>query len=166
MKNLFLLTIAMILLGLGPTNAATADDGLAARMACEALILDYSWHWDHNNHEDFANLFTDDADFQAAGRVDKGRDEILAEQMKRTGKVVTRSFFTNIRVTSVDDKTSAATSYFMVHSEAAGESAGSIPTRGFRLIGEMAFSCSLTDDGWRISSVDLTPIFADENLED
>lgn len=164
-------SIAVVVAALLSVSATvSADDKAFAAFACQNLVLDYAWHWDHDNHEDFANLFTDDANFQAAGRQHTGRDEIYAEQKKRTGTVVTRTFFTNVRAIPVSDDTVEATSYLMVHSEPRPDTtsrrATSVPTRGFRIIGEMAFTCSLTDDGWKISMVDLTPVFLDENLED
>jgi hypothetical protein len=133
MNNVSRLIVAVLAIALAPAVAIAADDDAAA---CERLILDYAWHWDHNNHEDFANLFTVDADFRAAGRAHNGRAEILEEQSKRTGNVVTRMFFSNIRVTAISSGVTEATSYFMVHSEPAGEAAGTIATRGFRIIGE------------------------------
>jgi uncharacterized protein (TIGR02246 family) len=173
MRNLIvsiLLAVFVALVAIAPVSANTADGDRAAAGACRDLVMDYAWYWDHNNHEDFANLFTADADFQAAGRVHKGRDDIFAAQSKRTGNVVTRMFFTNVRTTPAADGAVDATSYLMVHSEAkpvseeaAGQ--GTIPTRGFRIIGEMDFSCSETDEGWKIASVKLTPVFNDENLE-
>jgi uncharacterized protein (TIGR02246 family) len=159
------LLISLLVCTLVASASALADEsGLAS---CEDLILDYAWHWDHDNHEKFANLFTADAKFSAAGRVHKGRDEIREAQLERTGKLVTRTFFSNIRVTPAGTDTVDATSYFMVHSEV-GEIASnvSIQTRGFRLIGEMNFECRRTSDGWRISSLLMTPVFSDENLED
>ena len=167
MKKLIAICVTALLLA---STSASADDEVFAAFACQNLVLDYAWHWDHNNHEDFANLFTDDARFQAAGRQHTGRDEIFEAQKKRTGNVVTRMFFTNVRAVPVADDTVEATSYLMVHSEPVPEQESrrptSIPTRGFRIIGEMAFTCRLTGDGWRISMVDLTPVFLDENLED
>jgi uncharacterized protein (TIGR02246 family) len=171
MRNLIVIFLLAALAAIVPGTATAADGDRAATDACRDLVLDYAWHWDHNNHEDFANLFTADADFQAAGRSHKGRDEIFAAQSKRTGNVVTRMFFTNVRTRATSDDNVDATSYLMVHSEAKPASEGSagqgtIPTRGFRIIGEMAFSCAATDGGWKIASVSLTPVFNDENLED
>ena len=111
-------SIAVVVAALLSVSATvSADDKAFAAFACQNLVLDYAWHWDHDNHEDFANLFTDDANFQAAGRQHTGRDEIYAEQKKRTGTVVTRTFFTNVRAIPVSDDTVEATSYLMVHSE-------------------------------------------------
>jgi uncharacterized protein (TIGR02246 family) len=171
MRNLIVSILLTAFVAIAPGSANAADGDRAAAGACRDLVLDYAWYWDHNNHEDFANLFTADADFQAAGRIHKGKDDIFAAQSKRTGNVVTRMFITNVRTLPAADGTVDATSYLMVHSEAkpvsekaAGQ--GTISTRGFRIIGEMEFSCSETDEGWKIASVKLTPVFNDENLED
>lgn len=171
MKNLFRTVAITLFLSIASGVTIAAADDLAAAAACENLILDYGWHWDHNNHEDFANLFTEDASFRAAGRVHNGRDEILVGQMKRTTAIVTRMVLTNVRVKPTSSAAATATSYMMVHSEAAPKDAaagrpGTISTRGFRILGEMAFTCELTDAGWRIASVNLTPVFDDENLSD
>jgi uncharacterized protein (TIGR02246 family) len=160
-SNLFISLLAGFLVA---STSAIADESGSA--SCESLILDYAWYWDHDDHEKFADLFTSDAEFNAAGRVHKGRDEIREAQLERTGNLVTRMFFSNIRVMPAGDDTVDATSYFMVHSESGKvQSDVAIQTRGFRLLGEMKFECRRTSDGWKISSVRMTPVFSDENLE-
>ncbi len=159
------LLISLLVGTLIASAGAIADESGSA--SCEDLILDYAWHWDHGNHEKFADLFTADAKFNAAGRVHDGRDEIRKAQLERTGKLTTRMFFSNIRVMPAGTDKVDATSYFMVHSEVGEVKSGvSIQTRGFRLLGEMDFECRRTSDGWKISSVLMTPVFSDENLED
>lgn len=160
-KLFIFLQIGMLI---ASTSAIANESGSAS---CERLILDYAWYWDHGNHDKFADLFTTDADFNAAGRSHKGRDEIRAAQLERTGELVTRMFFSNIRVTPDGDDKVDATSYFMVHSESGKlQSDMAIQTRGFRLLGEMEFECRRVSDSWKISSVLMTPVFSDENLED
>jgi len=149
-----LLIIAALSIGLIP--ASYAGD---VYRDCANLVTDYAYFRDRFDAVEFSNIFTEDASLSVGSQTWEGRDNIRAriEGLDKSGTI--RHLMSTIRIEPIDDLHATGVSYATIYTSTAGSNS----TEGFAIIGEYHDSFVLTDDGWRISSRELKPVFSYED---
>ena len=126
---------------------------------CINLVTDYAYHRDRYDAVSFSNLFTEDATLKVGNGSWEGRSNIRAriEGLDSSGSI--RHLMSTIRIEPIDELHATGVSYATIYTSAAGSNS----TEGFAIIGEYHDNFVLTDDGWKISSRELKPVFSYED---
>lgn len=125
---------------------------------CRDAVIDYAYHWDQGEVDDFAAVFTADATLNLAGSEFTGRDAIAGRLRESAGEQVYRHLMTTIKLTAVNDSVAKGVSYVTVYVGEPGEN-GLAQVDGFALIGEYQDTFEIDADGHcRIAERVLVPV--------
>lgn len=159
---LVLAGIASCLLSAAPASAAVDEETAAAiSIACERLLADYVIYRDHLDADGFANTFTEDGELVLGSGTHKGRDAIRLNITSRPSPGVAHMILmTTVKITPVDEANATGISYALVLNGDRPVAKGDAPVQmlGITAAVEYHTEFELTEDGWKISRLELKSI--------
>jgi hypothetical protein len=140
------------------------DEEIAATIsiACERLLADYVIYRDHLDADGFANTFTENGELVLGSGSHVGREAIRRNITGRpTPGVAHMILMTTIKITPVDETNATGVSYALVLNGDRPVVKGDAPIqmRGITAAVEYHTEFVLTNDGWKISRLELKSIF-------
>jgi len=165
MKQLLGLAVSVILaLSLSSPGRAAVDEktATAISIACERLLADYAIFRDHLDADGFANTFSEDAELVLGSGSHKGRDAIRTNITSRPSPGVAHMIMlTSVKITPIDETSATGISYGIVLNGDRPVKHGDRPVQmnGITSAVEYHTEFVLTDDGWKISRLELKSIF-------
>ena len=154
--------IAMCLSISSPTYAAVDEETASAiSIACERLLADYVIFRDHLDADGFANTFTEDGELVLGSGSHRGRDAIRRNITSRPSPGVAHMILmTTVKITPVDETNATGISYALVLNGDRPVAKGDAPIqmRGITAAVEYHTEFELTEDGWKISRLELKSI--------
>jgi len=152
---------ACLLLASSPSTAALDPaDSRATITACERLLADYAIYRDHLDADEFANTFSANGVLVLGSGTSRGRAEIRENITSRPSPSVAHMILlTTIKITPVDEYNATGFSYAIILNGNRPVSAGDppIPINGITAAVEYHTEFVLTDEGWKISRLELKP---------
>jgi len=134
----------------------------AITVACQQLLADYAIYRDHLDVEGFANAFTSDATLVLATRSYVGRDELRKEITDHPSPAIAHMIhFTSTKITPVSATKATGVSYAVIlnGNRHVGPGDQPIQMEGITSAGEYLSEFALTNDGWKISRMELKSVF-------
>ncbi|MEM9532568.1 MAG: nuclear transport factor 2 family protein [Pseudomonadota bacterium] len=118
--------------------------------SCTQLNYDYVYHRDRGDIEAYANLFTEDGEFEFLATM-KGRQAIGESARKRWEESVSRHFIQPTRIEPTGRDTATGVIYLALYAapRQAEAQAGPIPIPGVRVIASYLDRYRMTDEGCR-----------------
>lgn len=169
--KLGLAPLALLFFLAGPSLAQDMDELMrinAIVTACERLEHDYAIYRDRGDGEAFANLFTEDGEWGHPTTVLKGREAIRKYIESSSGgpPEARLQLQTTIQITPVDDTTATGISYAIILNgdRPVGPGDPPIQMEGITSVNVYHTEFALTSDGWRISRMELEPVFRGPGL--
>jgi len=159
----FAMCAALTLTCFAPLRAAVdAETASAISIACERLLADYVIYRDHLDADGFANTFSEDAELILGSGSHKGREAIRTNITSRPSPGVAHMILlTSVRITPIDESNASGISYGIVLNGDRPVAKGDAPIqmRGITSAVEYHTEFVLTEDGWKISRLELKSIF-------
>ena len=122
---------------------------------CIDLVLGYAYHRDNFNAEEFSQLFTEDASLTVGGQTWVGREEIRGRiQELRNGSTI-RHLMSTMRIVPDGEDRATGVSYVTIYNAPPGVT----EVEGFLLIGEYHDEFVRTEEGWKIQTRELRPVY-------
>ncbi|MBR1217699.1 nuclear transport factor 2 family protein [Bradyrhizobium sp. U87765 SZCCT0131] len=130
----------------------------ATRTAIEAVLIEWAWLIDHGRATEAAVLFTADAEQSIAGVVASGNAAISAGLQRRAALTqrTSRHVVSNIRLDLAANGDIAVSSILTLYRS----DDAAWPARPI-MVADVADTFRRTDDGWRIHTRTVSPVFAD-----
>ncbi len=155
--SIWLLTMA------SPAAAALdAESSSAIIIACERLLADYAIYRDHLDPDGFANTFSEDGELVLGSGSYRGRTAIRENIISRpTPGVAHMILLTTVKITPLDETTATGIAYAIVLNGDRPVNPGDPPIQmqGITSAVEYHTRFVLTDDGWKISRLELKSVF-------
>ncbi|HJP37389.1 MAG TPA: nuclear transport factor 2 family protein [Gammaproteobacteria bacterium] len=145
--------------GLAAPNAESASDIV---IACEQLLADYAIYRDHLDADGFANTFSEDGVLVLGSGTYRGRTAVRENITSRPApRVAHMILMTSVQITPIDETAAAGIAYAIVLNGDRPVEQGDAPIqmRGITSAVEYHTEFVLTDDGWKISRLELKSIF-------
>lgn len=165
MKNRFFVALtSLYLLMAGAPSVAQLNSELASAItiACEQLLADYAIYRDHLDADGFANTFAEDGVLVLGSGTSRGRAAIRENITSRPSPGVAHMILlTSTRITPIDETRAVGFSYAIVLNGDRPVNPGDAPIqmRGITSAVEYHTEFVLTDGGWKISRLELKPVF-------
>ncbi len=151
-----------LLLASSPLVAALdSADSRAIIVACERLLADYAIYRDHLDADGFANTFSEDGVLVLGSGTSRGRAAIRENITSRPSPGVAHMILlTTMKITPVDEYNATGFTYAIVLNGDRPVAAGDapIPMNGITAAVEYHTKFVLTDEGWKISRLELKSI--------
>lgn len=131
-------------------------------VACERLLADYVIFRDHLDADGFANTFTEDGQLVLGSGSHIGREAIRRNITSRpTPGVAHMILMTTVKITPIDEVNATGISYALVLNGDRPVVKGDAPIQmnGITSAVEYHTEFVLTNDGWKISRLELKSIF-------
>ena len=159
-----LATVALSMLLLAMASRSVAEPGAESSIviACERLLADYAIYRDHLDADGFANTFSEDGELVLGSGTFRGRAAIRGNITSRPRPGVAHMLLmTTVKITVLDETRATGISYAIVLNGDRPVNKGDrpIPMKGITSAVEYHTSFSLTDEGWKISRLELKSIF-------
>lgn len=169
MKNLTVTAVSAVLLASASTSFAALDEAAADAIitACERLMADYAVYRDRLDANGWADTFTEDAVLVLGSGTYDGRDAILENLASRpTPAVAHLIMLTSVKITPIDETSAAGISYAIILNgdRPVGPGDPPIQMKGITSVNVYHTEFALTADGWRISRMELEPVFRGPGL--
>ena len=169
MNNLAVTAVSTVLLASAPTAFAALDEATADAIitACERLMADYAVYRDRLDADGWAATFTEDAVLVLGSGTYEGRDAILENLASRpTPAVAHLIMLTSVKITPIDETSATGTSYAIILNgdRPVGPGDPPIQMEGITSVNVYHTEFVLTADGWRISRMELEPVFRGPGL--
>ena len=129
-------------------------------MACTDLFIAYARHIDFGEYDRFVDLFAEDAVLDLGFRLE-GKAAIAKSMNKRDPLLRSRHVLTNIHISPIDDKHADGIAYLSLYRHIGPETAEQAPItfKSPSAIGHYSNQFTLTSNGWKISSCQLSFAF-------
>jgi hypothetical protein len=117
---------------------------------------------DHRNYDRILALFTEDGVFARQGASYAGRNEIRSYLESRPTKMTNRHFVSNFELTRFSETAAEALAYYTVYRTLEAEPAPDEKPLQVGLpagVGEFHARFRLIADGWRMSHLEVRPVF-------
>ncbi len=158
--------LSLLLLTLASTvclSATVEPNSRAEReisVLCDQLFADYAINIDHLNPEGFASTFTEDGEFVRASGVVKGREN-LQTYISEHGDQAHMIMFTTSDVSVLSDVEATGLAYAIILNGDRRIQPGDKPIQmnGITAASEYRANFKLTNEGWKISRMEITPKF-------
>ena len=131
-------------------------------IACERLLADYAIYRDHLDADGFANTFAEDGELILGSGSYRGRAAIRENITSRpTPGVAHMIHLASVKITPVDEKTATGIAYAIVLNGDRPVNPGDAPIQmqGITSAVEYHTEFVLTNDGWKISRLELKSVF-------
>ena len=152
-----------LLTAASPTLAQLdSEHSSAIAIACERLLADYAIYRDHLDAEGFANTFAEDGELILGSGSYRGRAAIRENITSRpTPGVAHMIHLTTVKITPLNERTAQGIAYAIVLNGDRPVNPGDAPIQmqGITSAVEYHTEFVLTDDGWKISRLELKSIF-------
>jgi len=163
-STLATVALSMLLLAMASRSVAEldAESSSAIVIACERLLADYVIYRDHLDADGFANTFSEDGELVLGSGAFRGRAAIRGNITSRPRPGVAHMLLmTTVKITVLDETRATGISYAIVLNGDRPVNKGDrpIPMKGITSAVEYHTSFSLTDEGWKISRLELKSIF-------
>ena len=142
--------------------AQDADASSAIVVACERLLADYAIYRDHLDADGFANTFSEDGELILGSGSHRGRAAIRENITLRPHPGVAHMILlTTVKITPIDETTATGIAYAIVLNGDRPVMPGDPPIQmnGITSAVEYHTAFVLTDEGWKISRLELRSIF-------
>ena len=154
---------AVLLTAASPSLAQLdAESSSAIAIACERLLADYAIYRDHLDADGFANTFSEDGVLVLGSGTYQGRPAIRQNITSRpTPGVAHMLHMTSVKITPVDETKATGIAYAVVLNGDRPVNPGDAPIQmqGITSAVEYHTEFILTDDGWKISRLELKSVF-------
>ena len=151
-----------LLLTSSPSVAALdSADSRAIIAACERLLADYAIYRDHLDADGFANTFSEYGVLVLGSGISRGRAAIRENITSRPSPGVAHMILlTTMEITPVDEHNATGFTYAIILNGDRPVEAGDspIPMNGITAAVEYHTEFVLTDEGWKISRLELKSI--------
>ena len=169
MRKLTVMVVSAALLTSASATFAALDDKTADAIitACERLMADYAVYRDRLDADGWADTFTEDAVLVLGSGTHQGRDAILANLASRpTPAVAHLIMLTSVKITPIDETSAAGISYAIILNgdRPVGPGDPPIQMEGITSVNVYHTEFVLTAEGWRISRMELEPVFRGPGL--
>ena len=169
MKNLTVTAVSAVLFANASTAFAALDEATADAIitACERLMADYAVYRDRLDADGWADTFTEDAVLLLGSGTYQGRDAILENLASRpTPAVAHLIMLTSVKITPIDETSAIGISYAIILNgdRPVGPGDPPIQMEGITSVNVYHTEFVLTADGWRISRMELEPVFRGPGL--
>jgi hypothetical protein len=140
------------------TGVETPDDQQLVA-ACTRINHDYALARDHANKEEYAKLFTDDAEFVMQGETFTGNGQIVDRLNGDNSRNFARLLITTVDISPINATTATGVTYFVMYM--AIDAANPTPpiTKFMVFMGEYHDNYTLTTDGCKFSRRETRPLF-------
>jgi hypothetical protein len=131
-----------------------SNDQMAARQACQDVLLAYTYALDEGDNERAIGMMTDDVAVVMNGAEQAGaagRKAILS----RSPEIVSHHILTNVLVNVLDATNAEAHAYVLAYRGHGRQEALPLPLRAPHGIGHWRLRFRKTGDAWRISRMDV-----------
>lgn len=168
-RKLPVMVASTALLTSASTSFAALDEQTADAIiiACERLMADYAVYRDHLDIDGWARTFTEDGVLVLGSGTHDGRDAILANLASRPVPAVAHLIMlTSVKITPIDETSATGVSYAIILNgdRPVGPGDPPIQMKGITSVNEYHTEFILTDDGWKISRLELIPVFRGPGL--
>ena len=139
-----------------------AESSSAIAIACERLLADYAIYRDHLDADGFANTFSEGGVLVLGSGTYQGRPAIRQNITSRpTPGVAHMLHITSVKITPVDETKATGIAYAVVLNGDRPVNPGDAPIQmqGITSAVEYHTEFIFTDDGWKISRLELKPVF-------
>ncbi len=139
-----------------------AEHSRAIAIACERLLADYAIYRDHLDADGFANTFAENGELILGSGSYRGRSPIRENITSRpTPGVAHMIHLTTVKITPLDERTAQGIAYAIVLNGDRPVNPGDAPIQmqGITSAVEYHTEFVLTNDGWKISRLELKSVF-------
>ena len=169
MRKLTVTAVSAALLASASATFAALDQKTSDVIitACERLMADYAVYRDRLDADGWAITFTEDAVLVLGSGTYEGRDAILEYLASRpTPAVAHLIMLTSVKITPIDETGATGVSYAIILNGDRPVGPGNPPIQmeGITSVNVYHTEFVLTEDGWRISRMELEPVFRGPGL--
>ena len=169
MRKFTATVVSTALLTSASATFAALDDKTADAIiiACERLMADYAVFRDRLDADGWADTFTEDAVLVLGSGTYQGRDAILANLASRpTPAVAHLIMLTSVKITPIDETSASGISYAIILNgdRPVGPGDPPIQMEGITSVNVYHTEFAFTAEGWRISRMELEPVFRGPGL--
>lgn len=141
------------------------NNGDQVESACARLVVRFANSADHRDYDCIMSLFTDDGIFARPGASYAGKDQIRAYLESRPEKMTNRHLISNFEITLLLETAADGLAYYTVYRVFEAED----PLHEMPLkldlpmaVGEFRTQFRLEAEGWRLSRLEVCPVFAQQ----
>lgn len=166
MHSLLKSTTILMALIFGFSSAAVAQHAehsdWLTKIEIQQLVDDYAIYRDRFDPEGYASVFAEDGEFLFRGQTYKGREALADRVRAENPNVRTMHVMTSGQIVLLDENNAEGIHYASIYSEPVDPTlpeGALIPVSNFAVMGIYTDTYVRTDEGWKIATRYITPVF-------
>ena len=141
------------------------NDGDQVERACARLVIGFANAADHRDYDRILMLFTEDGIFARPGASYAGKNQIRTYLESRPEKMTNRHLISNFEITRFVEAAVDGLAYYTVYR--VFEAEAPLGEKPLKLdlplaVGEFRTQFRLEAEGWRLSRLEVCPVFAQQ----